>query len=93
MLLSWTAAAHAQTSREAQHGSPTASGEAAIMGSDLSATAGSASARSAASATAGYAGITGVLPATGGPLVQLVALGAVALTSTGLLVLRLGNSR
>ncbi len=90
-LLSWTATAHAQTSRGAQYDSPTATGQAAIAASDLSsARAGSAGVSS--SATGVRNGLTGVLPSTGGPLVQLIAVGAIALSSTGLLVLR-HNSR
>jgi hypothetical protein len=86
MLLGWTAAAHAQSSRDAQYRSPTASGEAAIAASDLS---GSASASSSAGASASA---SGVLPSTGGPALQLAVLGGIALTSTGLLILR-HNSR
>lgn len=80
MVLSWTGNADAQTSRAAQYGSPTAAGEAAIMGSGID------------SSAAGSAGVGEVLPSTGGPLLQLCALGAFTLASTGLLVLR-SNSR
>ncbi len=76
MLVSWTAVANAQqTSADVQYGSPTAAGVAAI-------------ASSGGTGNAGYVGATGVLPATGGPLLQLAALGTLALASTGLLVLR-----
>jgi hypothetical protein len=85
VLLTWTTVAYAQTSNDAQYGSPTASGEAAIAEAGVSSAASSASASASAS--------PGVLPSTGGPLVQLVALGAFAAASTGLLVLRLHGSR
>ena len=87
LLTSSVTAAYAQTSREAQYDSPTASGEAAIQASELSGVEGSAGASSAS------AGVTGVLPSTGGPLVQLIAVAALALSSTGLLVLRQYRAR
>jgi hypothetical protein len=41
----------------------------------------------------GSAGMTGVLPSTGGPLLQLAALGTLALASTGLFMLQLHSRR
>ncbi len=85
MLVSWTAVANAQqTSADVQYGSPTAAGVAAIASAGEPASAGYVG----GTGTAGYVGATGVLPATGGPLLQLAALGTLALASTGLLVLR-----
>jgi hypothetical protein len=94
MLLSWTAVANAQrTSADVQYGSPTAAGEAAIASSGDPASAGYVGGTGTegyvgGTGTEGYVGATGVLPATGGPLLQLAALGTLALASTGLLVLR-----
>jgi len=107
-LMSWTAVAYAQNRpNDVQYGSPTESGEAAIERSGNSATTGSAggsgyegsaggSGYEGSAGGSGYrgsAGVAGVLPATGGPLLQLAALGTLALASTGLLVLRHHNRR
>ncbi len=108
ILSSWTAVAHAQQRpHDVQYGSPTATGEAAIESSGYSGTAGSAGGTGTADSasgtgtadsasgtgTASSAGVAGVLPATGGPLLQLAALGTLALASTGLLVLRFHSRR
>ncbi len=86
LVLSWTAAAHAQPSA-GQYGNPTAtaSGNPAASGNDASADAAGAAPGGAPSAT--------VLPLTGGPLLVLVALGGLALGSTGLFVLRRNSRR
>ena len=70
------AVAYAQTSFNAQYGSPTAAGEAAIAASGPSSAASPA---------------TGVLPATGGTLLPLVGLGTLVLSCAGLLALRRSN--
>lgn len=99
ILTSWTAVAHAQQRpHDVQYGSPTATGEAAIERSGYAGTAGSAGGTgyvgsASGTGTASYAGVASVLPATGGPLLQLAALGTLALASTGLLVLRLHSRR
>jgi hypothetical protein len=78
LLVSLGGAAYAETSAKAQYGSPTASGEAAIAGSDAGTSGEVASA----------AGGLEVLPATGGSLLPLVALGVLVLGATGLIALR-----
>ena len=74
VLILWSATAHAQTPTEAQYGDPTATSSGNIVTSSASAAGGGSSAE--------------VLPATGGPLLSLGALGILALSATGLLVLR-----
>ena len=101
-VLVWGGAAHAQDSFGDQYGSPVDSGEAAIesaessapdasasAASDASASASGASA-SAAAATTASGGITsGILPLTGGPLLPVLALGLLCLSTGGLLASRL----
>ena len=96
-VLVWGGAAHAQDSFGDQYGSPVDSGEAAIESAESSASDASASAASApgasASATAATTangGITsGILPLTGGPLLPVLALGLLCLSTGGLLASRL----
>ena len=96
-VLVWGGAAHAQDSFGDQYGSPVDSGEAAIESaessvSDASASAASASdaSASAAAATTASGGITsGILPLTGGPLLPVLALGLLCLSTGGLLASRL----
>ena len=92
LVLSWTAAAHAQPSA-GQYGNPTAtaSGNPAASGNDASAATGATAV--AASAAPGGGPSATVLPLTGGPLLVLVALGGLALGSTGLLALRRNSRR
>lgn len=79
LFVGWSATANAQTSFDSQYGDPIASGQEAIESSG------------AASET-GAAAVAGVLPDTGGSMFFFLALGVLALSSTGLLVLR-HNSR
>lgn len=95
-VLVWGGVAHAQDSFGDQYGSPVDSGEAAIESAESSASDASASAASAsassASATAATAtgGITsGILPLTGGPMLPVLALGLLCLSTGGLLASRL----
>lgn len=96
-VLVWGGVAHAQDSFGDQYGSPVDSGEAAIESAEPSASAASASASAAsASATAATAsgGITsGVLPLTGGPVLPVLALGLLCLSTGGLLASRLIGGR
>lgn len=70
---------YAQTPGDVQYDKPTASGEAAIKASDAK--------------LKESVGVSGMLPATGGPLLALVALGAAALGSTSLLAIRYSKRR
>lgn len=79
LLFGWSATAYAQTSASAQYGNP--------------APTVTVSSGSSGGASGGGAATTSVLPATGGPQFSLVALGALALSATGLLVLQRANRR
>lgn len=79
LVVGWSAAAEAQTSFDDQYGDPLSSGQEAIESSGDVSDPGSVAA-------------AGVLPDTGGPMLPFFALGALALGSTGLLMLR-HNSR
>lgn len=83
-IFGWATVANAQTSFEDQYGNPMASGQEAIESSDASSET-SSETQSVASA--------GVLPDTGGSMFPFVALGALALGSTGLLMLRHNRRR
>ncbi len=96
LVFGWSAIAFAQTSSEAQYGSPTetAAGNPAVAGGteakigSAEAKAGEAEAKVAEAKAKAEGAKAKVLPATGGPLLPLVALGALALGATGMLVLR-----
>ena len=77
LVFGWSATAYAQTSAKAQYGNPAPKVTAPGGGG------GAASAKGG-----GGTAKAKVLPATGGPLLPPVALGAFALGATGLLVLR-----
>lgn len=81
LLFGWSATANAQTSASAQYGNPAPT---------VTASSGNSG---GASGGVGGAATTSVLPATGGPQFSLVALGALALSATGLLVLQQANRR
>ncbi|MDQ3659411.1 MAG: hypothetical protein M3338_07020, partial [Actinomycetota bacterium] len=107
LVLGWATAAHAQdTPAASQYGGPTETGESAINQAldpsgytDTGANAGGSSLTGVTEASGvleagatGGSGLTGVLPSTGGPLLPLVLLGGLALSSAGLLLAR-RNSR
>lgn len=83
-IFGWAAVANAQTSFENQYGDPMASGREAIESSGAS--SGTQSGTQSVAAA-------GVLPDTGGSMFPFVALGALALGSTGLLMLRHNRRR
>jgi len=77
LVFGWSAIAYAQTSADAQYGNPAP--KVTVSGGG--------------GGTETGAGIGEVLPATGGPLLPLVAIGTFALGTTGLLVLRRADRR
>jgi hypothetical protein len=92
LVLGWATVASAQTIKDAQYSDPTASGKAAIENSHNT---GGGSVGDPSDPSDEFVGgvLGGVLPATGGPLLAFVGLCAVALGSTGVLVLRLNGRR
>ena len=85
LVLGWSATANAQTSSDSQYGDPMSSGQEAIESSSTASGSGAAS-------DPGSVAAAGVLPDTGGSVLPFLALGTLALSSTGLLMLR-HNSR
>lgn len=80
LVLGWSATANAQTSFEGQYGDPMASGQEAIESSGAASGTGSVAA-------------AGALPDTGGSMFPFFALGTLALSTTGLLMLRHNGRR
>ncbi len=106
LALGWAATAYAQDSANAQYGSPTASpsgnpaaagkagGGGASKAGGVSTSGGGSGGGSGGAQKGGGGAKVKVLPATGGiSLLPVVALGAVALGATGVLVLRRSGSR
>lgn len=88
LVIGWSATANAQTSFDTQYGDPMASSQEAIESSGAS----SGTSDPGSSSDPGSVAAAGVLPNTGGSLFPFFALGALALGSTGLLMIR-HNSR
>jgi LPXTG-motif cell wall-anchored protein len=98
ITISWATAAYAQTSAEAQYANPAPKAAApattgsvggkATGGSGGGASTGGAGSKAAGGSSRGAPQNLKVLPSTGGPLLPLAGLGALALGATGLLALQ-----
>jgi hypothetical protein len=106
LVLNWTTVARAQSLEDAQYDSPTATASGNPAASGYVAALGDPGAEKAGDPGAGKATASGgaskagegstklqILPATGGTLLPLIALGTLALGATGLLVLQQTSRR